>query len=205
MKITDSKVVQSGEKAFLNAVKDHLDWTAIREVVTKKMKQCAIESKGGELVLHENSVAFRMDLHCSMDVSITFDRDGNLVSDAESLAGASMTETPPIDPAEQPQPVSPPPLKKQKQDTASTRRPPLMEDSAELDDDENDDVLELNDLLDELPSESDKKSSTSSRKEDPESGDDDMDLETLFFKDKPDDDELDSMDDEGSAFWEDKK
>ena len=205
MKITDSKVVKSGEKAFLNAVKDHLDWNAIREVVTKKMKQCAIESRGGELVLHENNVAFRMDLHCAMNVSITFDRNGTLVSDEVSLAGATM---------EKPlsanlgrgavlasSVVSELESNNKNKAQALDRRPPVVGKTAEPDDDTG--VLELNDLL--KDAKPDKKASSPSPKEDVESGDDDVDLETLFFKDSSDDDEFDSMADEGSAFWEDKK
>ncbi len=206
MKITDSKVVQSGEKAFLNAVKDYLDWNAIREVVTKKMKQCAIESKGGELVSHANSVAFRMDLHCAMDVSIIFDRDGTLISDEEPLTGFSMKETASVDSGSAQQPVSPRPFEGGKEKKKSTEdlapRSPAIEERDEADDDE--DVLELNDLLDEFQPEKDTPSSP--RRGSSVSGDDDgMDLETLFFKDKADDDEFDSVADEAGAFWEDKK
>ena len=206
MKITDSKVVQSGEKAFLNAVKDYLDWNAIREVVTKKMRQCAIESKGGELVLHENSVAFRMDLHCTMDVSITFDREGTLVSDEEPLAGLAMNEKTVADSDGAGQVVSTPPSGKKrdkKQSVKPAPRPAVAEKSEDLDD--NDDVLELNELLEDFQSDDDV--SPSSHKESAQSDeDDDMDLEALFFKDKvDDDDDPDAVADDAGAFWEDKK
>ncbi|GAB6146165.1 hypothetical protein [Desulfocicer niacini] len=208
MKITDSKVVKSGEKAFLNAVKDHLDWNAIRDVVTRKMKQCAIESRGGELVLHENKVAFRMDLYCAMDVSITFDRNGTLVSDEVALPNVSMDNRSSVDSEREKHAVSPATSevqKRKKKAQDSDRRAPVLEKSSESNDDDAG-VLELNDLLHEHKPE--EKTSISSRKEDltPSSDeDDDVDLETLFFKDKSDDDEFDSMADEGSAFWEDKK
>lgn len=209
MKITDSKVVKSGEKAFLNAVKDHLDWNAIRDVVTRKMKQCAIESRGGELVLHENNVAFRMDLHCAMDVSITFDRNGTLVSDEVSIANVSMDNRSSVNSGRGKQAVSPAVSegeKTKKQTRDFDRRSPVLEKRSESDDDDVG-VLELNDLLHEQKPE--EKTSIPSRKEDLSSSsdaDDDMDLETLFFKDKSDDDdEFDSMSDESSAFWEDKK
>ncbi len=205
MKITDSKVVQSGEKAFLNAVKDHLDWNLIREVVTKKMRQCAIEPKGGELVLHDNRIAFRMDLHCAMDVSITFDRNGTLVSDEESLAGMSKTETAFVDPGKAQASASAAvvDVEKTKDKTSDlTGNPPVVETLVNTDDGDDEDVLELNDLLDEF--QPDQKTSASLPKKD---DDDDVDLETLFFKDKPDDndDEFDAIAEEGSAFWEDKK
>jgi len=200
MKITDSKVMQSGEKAFFNAVKDHLDWNAIREVVTKKMKQCAIESKGGELIFHENNVAFKINLHCAMDVSITVDRNGNLISGEEPLVDLSMTEAPPVAAHEKPPipPVSSGDIKKKQTPKILTQPAPRIEKSDKKDGlaDDHAAVLELNDLLD----------SPSPIKEGENSSDDeDMDLETLFFKDKADDDDFDTLPDEGIAFWEDKK
>lgn len=172
------------------------------------MRQCAIEPKGGELVLHENSIAFRMDLHCAMDVSITFDRNGTLVSDEEALAGISKAETAFVDPGKGQGAAFAAVTDAEKTKGKApdlTRNPPVMETIVDTDDDDDDvedeDVLELNDLLDEF--QPDKKTSASSPKKD----DDDVDLETLFFKDKPDDDddEFDAMAEEGSAFWEDKK
>jgi len=216
MKITDPKAMQSGEKAFFKVVKDHLDWNAIREVVTEKMKQCSIDSKDGELIFHENTVAFKINFHCAMDVSIVVDRSGNLVSDENPLSELHMAgPSPVVDPETPTKPIPPASTKdtkkSQKTQTFSQPVPPVGksdEADAPLDDDAG--VLELNDLLDELkpeqdaddfPPPPDKKSKKSSK-------DEDMDLETLFFKDSDDDDqedELDTLEDEATAFWEDKK
>jgi len=209
MKITDPKVMQSGEKAFFNAVKDHLDLNAIREVVTKKMKQCAIESKGGEFIFHENNVAFKINLYCAMDVSITIDRNGNLISGEEPLIDVSMTEPPPVVAPEIQTPPIPPvssgETKKKQKAKILSQPAPRIEKSNEKDDlaDYDAGVLELDDLLDELQPE--QYASPSPVKENGKSSDDeDMDFETLFFKDKADDD-FDTLADEGTAFWEDKK
>lgn len=207
MKITDPRVMQSGEKAFFNAVKDHLDWNAIRQVVTKKMKQCSIESKGGELIFHENKVAFKINLHCAMDVSITVDRNGNLISGEEPLVDVSMTEPPPVvAPETQTPPVSSGDTKKKQKSQIFAQPAPRIENSDEKDGLVDDDagVLELNDLLDELEPEQEASPSPVKSGEN-FSNDEDMDLETLFFKDKADDDDFDTLADEGTAFWEDKK
>ncbi|MFK5951540.1 MAG: hypothetical protein QM498_00670 [Desulfobacterium sp.] len=208
MKITDPKVIQSGEKAFFNAVKDHLDWNAIREVVTKKMKQCSIESRGGDLIFQENSVAFRIDLRCAMDVSIIVDRNGNLVTHEAPLADFALDEIPSIAAPETVKssisPNSSGDGKNKQKVKAPAQRPPLIENIDEKNTDDNAGVLELNDLLDEL--QPGQNASPSPIKEGENSSDDeDMDLETLFFKDKADDDDFDTLADEGTAFWEDKK
>ena len=211
MKITDPKVMQSGERAFFNAVKEHLDWNAIREVVTKKMKQCSIESKGGELIFHENNVAFKINLHCAMDVAITVDRNGNLISDEDPLVDFSITEQQPAAAPETPMtPISSENIKKKQKAEISDKPAPGIEKSDEKDDFADDDagVLELDDLLDEFHP--DQGATASPAKKDGTSRDDeDMDLETLFFKDKSDedeeDDDFDTLADEDTAFWEDKK
>jgi len=211
MKIMDPKVIQSGEKAFFNAVKDQLDWNAIREVVTKKMKQCAIESTGGGLISHENSVAFKMDIHCAMDVSIIVDRNGNLVSNEEALADFSKTEIPSVAVPETKTQASSGDVKKKQKTITVAPLPPGIKKSDEknIDVDNDAGILELNDLLDESQPEAGTPPSAIKKK----GGgidDEDMDLETLFFKDKIDDDDegkgnLGALTDEGSAFWEDKK
>ncbi|SMC87578.1 hypothetical protein SAMN02746065_11388 [Desulfocicer vacuolatum DSM 3385] len=206
MKITDTKVIQSGEKAFFDAVKDHLDWNAIREVVTKKMKHCSIESKDGEIVFHENSVAFKINLHCAMDVSILVDRNGNMVSgekepiDSSTIAASTKT----IIETEKKYMAQPSSREsKMKQDM---KKPDSTVSSIEEEFDANNTgVLELNDLLDELPPEQDTSSSVIKKEGWADDDGDDVDLETLFFKDKVDDEEFDEQTDERGAFWEDKK
>ncbi len=141
-----------------------------------------------------------------MDVSITVDRNGNLISGEESLVDVSMTEPPPVAAPETQTPPIPPvssrDTKKQQKAKTLAQPAPRIEKSDEKDGLADDDagVLELNDLLDELQPESEpvKENGNSS-------DDEDMDLETLFFKDKADDDDFDTLADEGTAFWEDKK
>ncbi len=67
-----------------------------------------------------------------------------------------------------------------------------------------DDDSDSPELTDEESS-TDSKQKPLSDKENPKLDDEDMDLETLFFRDKAEDDDFDTLIDEGTAFWEDKK
>jgi hypothetical protein len=81
MKITDPDVIQNGEKGLIEAVKKDLDWDAIREIIKKKMSATFLEPKGGQIVVHNNEIAFQIDFDISLSDSLMFDRDGNHIAD----------------------------------------------------------------------------------------------------------------------------
>ena len=95
MKVTDPDVIRIGEMELINAVKDDLNWDAVRKIVTDRLNLSSMESKGGEIVVHNNQVAFRIDLELNMLVSLIFDRDGNYISEKESVASSNVKETAP--------------------------------------------------------------------------------------------------------------
>jgi len=95
MKITDPDVIQTGEKDLIDAVKEDLDWDAVKEIIKEKMSATALVSKGGQIVVHNNEIAFRIDFDISLSGSLMFDRDGNHISENEALDDDSISpETP---------------------------------------------------------------------------------------------------------------
>ena len=81
MKITDPEIIRTGERDLIDAVKEDLDWQAIGEIIKAKIDLSSVDSTGGEIIVHDNQVAFRVDLVVKMDLSLMFDRDGNLIPD----------------------------------------------------------------------------------------------------------------------------
>ncbi|MDY0376756.1 MAG: hypothetical protein RBQ72_13640 [Desulfobacterium sp.] len=79
MKITDPKIIRAGERELLEAVKADLDWGAIGEIVKQRINISSVDSTKGEIVVHENQVAFRMDFLLKIDLSLMFDRNGVLI------------------------------------------------------------------------------------------------------------------------------
>ncbi|MDY0220845.1 MAG: hypothetical protein RBR67_06895 [Desulfobacterium sp.] len=79
MKITDPEIIRTGERELLETVKGDLDWGVIGEIVKQRINISSMESTGGEIVVHENQVAFRIDFLLKMDLSLMFDRDGVLI------------------------------------------------------------------------------------------------------------------------------
>lgn len=77
MKITDPEVIRNGEKDLIDAVKKDLDLDAIRQILEKKIAAQALTSKGGQIVVHNNEIAFRLDFELNLSGSLMFDRQGN--------------------------------------------------------------------------------------------------------------------------------
>ncbi|MDA3915434.1 MAG: hypothetical protein PF690_00470 [Deltaproteobacteria bacterium] len=83
MKITDPDVIKNGEKDLIQAVKDDLDLDIIKRIMQNKMNAESISSKGGEIVVHNNKIAFRLDFSIEISGSLMFDRQGNYISEPD--------------------------------------------------------------------------------------------------------------------------
>lgn len=83
MKITDPDVIKNGEKDLIQAVKDDLDLDIIKKIMQNKMNAESISSKGGEIVVHNNEIAFRLDFSIEISSSLMFDRQGNYISKSD--------------------------------------------------------------------------------------------------------------------------
>ncbi len=81
MKITDSQVIREGEKELINAVKDEIDPEKIRDLISHKLSDGNLKARDGQIVIHNNQIAFRLDFELQFTGSILLDREGNLLSD----------------------------------------------------------------------------------------------------------------------------
>lgn len=82
MKITDPQVIEDGEKDLINAVQEDLDLDAVKQILKDRMGASTLSSKGGQIVVHNNKVAFRLDFDIKVSGSLLFDREGNYIDDA---------------------------------------------------------------------------------------------------------------------------
>ena len=82
MKITDPQVIKQGEKDLINSVQEDLDLDAVREILKERMSVAALSSKGGQIVVHDNQIAFRLDFEINLSGSLVFDREGNFIDKA---------------------------------------------------------------------------------------------------------------------------
>lgn len=83
VKITNSEIIKSGERELIDTITGDLDWNTIEQIVRERHKltiQDDIEYKQGDLIVHENKVAYRLDFDIKLSLSVIFDRDGNCLS-----------------------------------------------------------------------------------------------------------------------------
>ena len=62
-----------------DAVQEDLDPEAVREILKERLAVANLASKGGQIVVHENEIAFRLDFEVNLSGSLLFDRDGNFI------------------------------------------------------------------------------------------------------------------------------
>lgn len=83
MRITDSGVIKSGEQDLIDAITGDLDWGAIDEIFRRDHKLGIgedVEYTKGDIVVHNNQVAYRLEFDVKVTLSVLLDRGGNYIS-----------------------------------------------------------------------------------------------------------------------------
>jgi len=93
MKITDPDIIKNGEKDLIEAVKDDLDLDTVKEILKKRMEAAKLSSKGGEIIVHNNEIAYRLDFDIHLSGSLMFDRQGNYISESDQTLDDELNET----------------------------------------------------------------------------------------------------------------
>jgi len=92
MKITDARVIQTGEKELMEAIIRDLDWDMIVEMFKTKyslnLAPDRMELRQGDLVVHQNQVAYKLDFDVKVTLSVMVDRRGKCFDVATSVAVA---------------------------------------------------------------------------------------------------------------------
>ena len=92
MKITDPDVIKNGEKDLIEAVTDDLDLNAVKDILKKRMAAAALSSKGGEIIVYNNEIAFRLDFDIQLSGSLIFDRQGNYIPESDKTGDEETNE-----------------------------------------------------------------------------------------------------------------
>ncbi len=96
MKITDPGIIQTEEKKLIAAVQKHLDLGTVKKILMDRMAESSFASKGGQIVVHDNQIAFQLDFDLKLSGSLLFDRQGNIIPDTskpeETIPASSASE-----------------------------------------------------------------------------------------------------------------
>lgn len=82
MKITDPDIIKNGEKDLIDAVKNDLNLDAVKEILEKRMAGSSLSPDDGQIVVHNNEIAFRINFNIQLSGSLMFDRQGNYIPES---------------------------------------------------------------------------------------------------------------------------
>lgn len=113
MKVTNDEIIRNGEQDLIDGITADLDWNAVEEIFRKNHKLSLGEDvayKNGDIVVHNNHIAYSLEFEIKVPLSIILDRQGNcidiqsasVVHDDETDPSSEESETTPAIPEEVP-------------------------------------------------------------------------------------------------------
>lgn len=93
MKIADSANIKSGERELISSIMEKLDPETLAQVATKQLSPDKMEFMNGDLVIRGNQIVYKMDFRATLEISVMFDRNGELVPEGEDGLDGGMGET----------------------------------------------------------------------------------------------------------------
>ncbi len=83
MKLTNPESIQESEKEFIDTINAELDWDTIEQMLLEKHNfavQDDIEYKDGNLIVHNNEIAYKFEFEIKVPLSVIFNRSGECLS-----------------------------------------------------------------------------------------------------------------------------
>lgn len=97
MKLVNADTIQNSEKEFIDAINAELDWVSIEKMILERHKlqlQDEVVYRDGDIVVHGNQIAYKLDFDITVSMSLIFNRDGECLEietpggEAEDLEAA---------------------------------------------------------------------------------------------------------------------
>lgn len=79
MKLTSPESIQESEKEFIDTINAELDWDALEKILLEKFRFTILDQvnyKNGNLIVHQNKIAYKFDFEVKVPLSVIFDRQG---------------------------------------------------------------------------------------------------------------------------------
>ncbi len=82
MKISNPETIEESEKEFIDMINAELDWETIENLLLEKHNftlQEEVEYKNGDIIVHNDSIAYKFDFSIKVPLSIVFSREGEFL------------------------------------------------------------------------------------------------------------------------------
>jgi hypothetical protein len=93
MKLTQPQSIEKNEKALIDTIHAALDWKTIEQLLREKdliHLETQVDYKKGDLVVHDNQIAYKLDFEIRMPLSVVFNREGECLEIASFAADHSL-------------------------------------------------------------------------------------------------------------------
>ena len=83
MKVTNDEIIRNGEQELIDAINGDLDWDAMEEIFEKEHNLGIgedVQYKKGDIVVHDNQVAYRLEFDVKVNLSILVNREGDYIT-----------------------------------------------------------------------------------------------------------------------------
>jgi hypothetical protein len=92
MKLTQPQAIEKSEKALMDTINAAIDWKTIEQLLKEKsliFPETRVDYKGGDLVVHDNQIAYKLDFEIRVPWSVLFNREGECLDIASFAADPS--------------------------------------------------------------------------------------------------------------------
>lgn len=79
MKLTESRIIEKNEKELVKSIHAAIDWHAVRRLITQEHlngPENQLVYRNGDLVVHDNRIAYQLSFDIRVPLSIVFNRQG---------------------------------------------------------------------------------------------------------------------------------
>ncbi len=80
MIISSPEMIKSNEDQLIESIIENMDWKVVQTLVKDKFNISDIKCNQGDIIVHENKIAYKVNLEVRLDVDVLFDRDGQYIS-----------------------------------------------------------------------------------------------------------------------------
>lgn len=83
MQITNADIIKNGEHDLIDAITADLDWGAIENIFREQHNLGIdedVEYKQGDIIVHDNQIAYQLQFEVKVTVSVLLDREGNYLT-----------------------------------------------------------------------------------------------------------------------------
>jgi hypothetical protein len=94
MRIADSDSIKAGEQELIASIMEKMDPETLARVAGKNLVPDQMEFVRGDMVIRGERIVYQMDFKVTLDVTVMFDRHGDLIGDGVDDAQDSAGELP---------------------------------------------------------------------------------------------------------------